>query len=327
MPCGNSKTIRQINQALREPNNRRDGVIIAKNDLLPYWLEMKVKNDKLTRKEADQIWERINNGSWPANPESREHVETLMETMLGNASAAMDGGKAAKLMKDFGGLGQFREQVYEGRRYIIFKGNPRIRKVFKGTRYSAHNPRMLAFGIGRLGVEDAMKKGGILTIALLVPFRIFQYVQNDEKTFLWLSGTLGTDLLKVGIGTLITGAAAVGVVKVTGAVAAGVVATCIVGLFSSFALDEIDTQLGLTRRMVDEMEATLDSAADATATQLTRLSQLPCRAGKTTRRAVDEAIDGLADAIWEYTKRTGREALRALVREQHYPGWGYQVIR
>ena len=43
MPCGNSRTIQQINQALREPDNRQDGVIVAKDDLLPYWLEMKVK--------------------------------------------------------------------------------------------------------------------------------------------------------------------------------------------------------------------------------------------------------------------------------------------
>jgi|GEM_PF-6825280 len=327
MPCGNSRTIQQINQALREPDNRQDGVIVAKDDLLPYWLEMKVKSNKLTREEADQIWERVNNGSWPASPEAKEHVEQLMGKMLSNTSPAMDGAKAAKLMKDFGGLGQFREQVYEGRRYIIFKGNQRVRSVFRGTRYSATNPRILSFGIGRLGVEDALKKGGILTVSLLVPFRVFQYIYNDEKTFLWLGGTLASDLLKVGIGGLFTGVLAVGAVKAFGTVAAGLLATAIIGVSVGVTLDLIDRQLGLTSRMVDEMEVTLEQAADSAENQLARVRQMPCRVRKTTRRAVDDAIDSLIDTIWEYTKRTGREFVREVIRDQHYPGWFYQVAR
>lgn len=327
MPCGNSRTIRQINEALREPDNRRDGVVIAKDDLLPYWLEMKVRNKKLTREEADQIWDRVNNGSWPANPEAREHVEWLMETMLSNASAVMDGGKAAQLMRDFKGLGEFREKVYEGRRYIIFKGNPRVRRVFKGTRYLATNPQVLSFGVGRLGVTDVLRKGGILTISLLVPFRIFQYIHDDEKTFLWLAGSIGSDLLKVGISGLVAGAAAAVSLKIFGTVAGGMVAVAAAGLFTSLALDQLDSQLDLTSRMIDEMEATLDQAVDHMDAQMTRLRQLPCRARKTTRRALDDAIDALADSIWEYTKRTGKEFIRELIRDQHYPGWFYQVAR
>ena len=327
MPCGNSRTIQQINQALREPDNRQDGVIVAKDDLLPYWLEMKVKSNKLTREEADQIWERVNNGSWPASPEARERVESLMTTMLGSASAVMDGGKAAQLIRDFKGLGQYREQIYEGRRYIIFKGNPRVRRVFKGTRYLATNPQVLSFGVGRIGVASALRKGGILTISLLVPFRIFQYVHDDEKTFLWLAGSIGSDLLKVGISGLITGAAAAVSLKIFGTVAAGMVAVAAVGLFTGLALDQLDSQLGLTSRMIDEMEATLDQAVDHMETRMARLRQLPCRARKTTRRALDDAIDSLADSIWEYTKRTGKEFIRELIRDQHYPGWFYQVAR
>lgn len=327
MPCGNSRTIQQINQALREPDNRQDGVIVAKDDLLPYWLEMKVKNNKLTREEADQIWERVNNGSWPASPEARERVEGLMETMLSNASAAMDGGKAVKLMRDFKGLGEFREQVYEGRRYIIFKGNPRVRKVFKGTRYSATNPRILSFGIGRLGVDDALRKGGILTVSLLVPLRIFQYVYDDEKTFLWLAGTLGSDLAKVGINGFITGAAAVATTKISGTIVGGLIVTFAFGIVVGVALDRVDEELGLTSRMINEMEATLETAAESAENQLTRLRQMPCRARITTRRAIDNAIDSLFDSIREYAKRTGKEFVRELIRDQHYPGWFYEVAR
>lgn len=327
MPCGNSRTIQQINQALREPDNRQDGVIVAKDDLLPYWLEMKVKNNKLTREEADQIWERVNNGSWPASPEARERVEGLMVDMLSNASPAMDAGKAAKLMKDFRGWGQYYEKVYEGRRYVIFKGNQRVRSIFKGTRYAANNTRLLSFGVGRVGVDDALKKGGVLTVSLLVPFRIFQYVYNDRKTFVWLAGTLATDLIKVGISGLIMSVIGVGAVKVSSTVVGPIAIVALAGFGVSWTLDSIDTQLGLTDRLTEEMEATLSKTANNLASTLARLERAPCQIQRGTKQAANEAIDSLAQMTWRYFKRTGREFIDELVREQNYPGLFYQVVR
>lgn len=327
MPCGNSQTIRQISQALRDPQNRREGIVVSKDDLLPYWLEMKVENNKLTRDEADLIWERINNGSWPSNPESRRNIESLMTTMLGNASPAVDSVKAAKLARDFRGFGEFREQVYQGRSYIIFKGNPRLRRVFKGTRYSAINPQITSFGIGRLGVSNVLKKGGILTITLLVPYRILQYIYDDEKTFVWLAGNIGSDLIKASISGLIAGVLAVGVVKVSASIVGPLAVVAVAGFGTGLALDRVDSHVQLTGRIVDEMEAALSQAAENIAATLMRLEQAPCRIQRGSRRAANEAIDSLAQMIWDYSKRTGKEFINELVRERLYSGWFYQVAR
>lgn len=322
MFCGTSRTMQQINHTLTDPRNRHEAVVVDEEGLLAHWLELQVTQGKLSRAEADDIWNRVRHGTFPGDPEQGRHLEKLMEAVLGSASSGVDAVKAQRVMRDFRGMGQYREQIHHGKRYIIFKGNPRVRSVFRGTRYLATNPLIVSMGIGHLGAANTVKAGGILTLVLLVPFRVGQAILSDERTMTWLVGTLAADVIKVVAvaGLMVMGALVIGVIF-KGVVAASLLGAVFVGIISSRIVDSVDKQLGLTDKLITGIAAVLENSSVAADT----LRALPCRAQHHAIATAKNIIDSTAQALVEHAERTGRAAVGRIVRKHVYPGWHFRT--
>lgn len=165
----------------------------------------------------------------------------------------------SKLMGDLGYAGtRAYIKTYGGKAHIVLKGYPGLRKIFTGTKYGLQNAKVVQLGLGKYGAVNAAKGGGVLTIILLSVYRVVDYFLTDTATLNQLIGTLATDVVKVGIATGASIAAA-SIAASTGFILAlgPLAAIIVVGFGVSMLLEYADDRYHLTDKVIaalDEIE-------------------------------------------------------------------------
>lgn len=198
-----------------------------------------------------------------------------LETTASYTSAGKDALLMSKLLGDLGYAGSSAYiKYYGGKPHIILKGYPGLRKILNATRYGVQNAKVVSMGLGKYGGVNAAKSGGILTIFLLTGYRVIDYFVRDDATLSQLIGSLATDVVKVGIATgasiaaatIASGAGATMVASSSAAMAfmGGVTiaigplaAVIIVGIGVSYGLSVLDKRYKITDRLIaalDEIE-------------------------------------------------------------------------
>src|SRR5690625_260459 len=306
-------TLQTIRQGMEQAENQHELLVIAEGELPAYWLDLQVKRGEFTRDEANSIWDYWHQ-RLQVDDEQYEQVTKLLERTLGNTGTALSAVNSARLLRDFGLAGRFRETTYAGRRYIVFKGYPGLRSLFLGTRYLHNNPQVVAMGIGRLGVRQAVLAGARLTVVLMGVYRILEYLFNDERTLAQLIGSLATDVVKIGVASAIGYAA--GMVLVAGGLVAGpLVAAVVVGAIAAFRLEHFDGRVGGTEALVAQLEIVLN--------ELQAVDTWGCRLQASIRARVYDAADAVAQVIVDRVRRYGEQAVRQLFEPRYYRGAAY----
>ena len=182
----------------------------------------------------------------------------------GYAAPTMDLVTAAGQVKALGANGRVVEKVVGGRRYIILKGYPGLRKTLRGTRYLANNPKIVSMAIGKVGVGQSIIQGAKLTIFLTAPINVVKFLVDEQFTLSSLIGTIATDLVKIGVASALGAAAAVALGAITTIAAGPLVAAIFVGVATSILLEKIDAEFGLTNALIKFVEETSQSAFDRT---------------------------------------------------------------
>ncbi|WP_322062444.1 hypothetical protein [Paraburkholderia sp. J63] len=155
--------------------------------------------------------------------------------------------------------------------YVVFTGNPRLRKFLTAARYGVKNEKVLTIAGGAGAVESraaaaweaskgAFKKGGLLALIFTVTLDTAEWLHDyqqigpdgkPKKDFADLLGKIGMDLAKAGlsaaiasavIGTIATAAASMIAVPVIVVIGLTVVAAIVVG----YGLDLIDQKTNAT---------------------------------------------------------------------------------
>ncbi len=165
---------------------------------------------------------------------------------------------AAKLIREFG-IKPKKVVVknYAGKQYIIFKGYPGARKVLRGTRYLADNPKVVRMAVGPKGVIKSVKSGFVITVVLSVGIEIYDHFINDATTLSEFLGTVTSDLVKIGLSSIAAAAAglAVGSAAVIGSIAAApLIAAIAVGVVTGLLLNHIDKKFGATAALIKAYE-------------------------------------------------------------------------
>lgn len=182
------------------------------------------------------------------------NVDAFKASVTTFSAPLVDARTATKLVGDLGMTGKIAQKSINGRQYILFKGYAGTRKIFTGTKYLASNKKVVQMAVGKAGVKNTVKGGGILTIVLCVGFDILQYFLDDQATMATLIGTLAADLVKVGISNIIATAAGL-LAGVVTTIAVGPILVAIgVGIVASLTLDFVDKRWGLTDRLVAALE-------------------------------------------------------------------------
>jgi len=158
-----------------------------------------------------------------------------------------------RILHDFGFKGKFYIKTVKGKQYVIFRGYSGLRKWYTGTRYRATNPKVV--NLGSVGKLKSGLKGNAVTILIVGAIDVVEWMLDDSenKQVEDLCVTLGMDILKTVIGSIITAgivAAVLGAVVLLAGCTAPVWAVIIGGAFLSVgvgsALDIIDNKIGVT---------------------------------------------------------------------------------
>ena len=193
----------------------------------------------------------------------------------------------SKLIGDLGGFAtKAYVKTYGGKPHIILKGHPGLRRVLTGTKYGIKNPKVVTMGLGKAGAIHAAKAGGILSVVLLTGYRVTDYFLTDQTTLSQLIGSLATDIVKVGIATGASIAAASGIVALGFTVAIGPIAAVVfVGVATSMALSFVDERYGITNQLIAGLDA-INEGIDY------RLENV--------KNNISEKVYDLADSVFDY---------------------------
>ena len=243
--------------------------------------------------EMDAIVRSSENRSKPSLQDAWKKIKNKVGTGAGYYASVDDMRTLTKLVADLGSFGaQAYVKSYGGKPHIILKGRPGLRKILTGTKYGMKNPKVIAMGLGKVGAIEAAKSGGILTIVLLTTYRIADYVLTDQATLSSLIGSLATDVVKVGITTGASIAAATFVAGVTTVAIGPILAVVVVGVGMSMLLDNLDQKYGITDRVIAGLDELSESVQDRIAQQRRNLEN-----------AVSRTVDSVIDHVLESAER------------------------
>jgi len=213
-----------------------------------------------------------------------------------------------RLTSDLGYAGtQAYIKFYGGKSHVILKGHPGLRKILTGTKYGIQNAKVVKMGLGRYGAVQAAKSGGVLTIVLITAYRVIDYFLTDSATLGQLIGTLATDVVKIGIATGASIAAATGMAASGFLIAIGPLAAAIVvGVAVAWLLGELDQKYNVTEKVV----AALDEMSESIQNTLLNTKQgIIETAENVVLSAVDSVIDYAVDRIQTILVNAARHAL------------------
>ena len=101
----------------------------------------------------------------------------------------------ANEMKRGGNLfAKFKVSRIRGVDYVIIEGYAGLRRHLTGTKYLANNPKVISFGIGKQGINNAIKQGFVLSILISAGFHAADQLINDQLTWHYFIGGLAIDL-------------------------------------------------------------------------------------------------------------------------------------
>jgi hypothetical protein len=176
------------------------------------------------------------------------------------------------------------------RMYVVFTGNPRLRKLVTAARYGVKNEKVLTIAGGAGSVESgaaaawegskgAFKKAGLIALIFTIVLDTAEWLHDYEeigpdgkgkKDFADLLGKIGIDLAKAGlsavIASVVVGAIVAGLAgTVALPVAAIVVGTIVVAVAVGYGLDWVDRKTHATEHVTSWFRSigeSLKGAAD-----------------------------------------------------------------
>lgn len=236
----------------------------------------------------------------------------------------------SKLLADLGYAGtKAYVKYYGGKPHIILKGYPGLRKILNASKYGIQNAKVVKMGLGKHGALNAAKGGGFLTIVLISAYRVIDFFLNDSTTLNQLIGTLATDVVKVGIVTGASIAAATGVAAVgtafstgaaTGAVAGMLVAigplaaVIVVGIAVSFTLSYLDDKYHLTDKVIAALDEISEKGIQGIIEEKKQI--LVNKGNDIVNNATESIIDYATDKVQQILINTVNNFLRKLTTPQ-----------
>jgi len=163
------------------------------------------------------------------------------------------------LRKEFG----FACRAYERGKYIIFKGHAGMRNTIKGVRYLKNNSKVVGMGVGKMGVRNSVRVGGIITFVLVGAVEIAEYLASDDETL----GDLAGDVASAGVKTAISAKLAMMAGGALVAAQAPIVLTAgavlVVGVAVGWLLDSTDQHFGITKKIRQWANAAIRSFSES----------------------------------------------------------------
>ena len=147
-----------------------------------------------------------------------------------------------------------------GTELIKISGYPGVRKILNAPVFAAKNPKIVDLGIGKYGFAKSVVEGARLTFYVAAAYRTLDFILNDERSLAEFIGSLATDVMKIGIVSVVT--FVVGSVVVTPLIAFNLVIVIGVGFFAAWGLNKLDQKFGVTDKVVEYIDAAQQEFAE-----------------------------------------------------------------
>lgn len=197
-------------------------------------------------------------------------------------SPILDAHTLALVSKDLGIMGKAVPKVIDGRQYIAFVDTNGFRTIFPNTLYAAKNRRIIKMAIGALGLKNMVKNGGTLTICITVPLTILECFLSDHATLSQFAGHLLSDLLQIGIASVIGAIFGIAMGGVVTVASVPIATAILIGVLVGAGLDTLDEHFQLTEKLV----VVLDKIGNEIA--------------NTTNNAIYEAEATIYQGFWDF---------------------------
>lgn len=258
-------------------------------------------------------------------------IRSKIDTSANYYSYGQDTFLLGKLMGDLGYAGSRAYiKFYGGKPHIILKGYPGLRKILNASRYGLNNAKVVKMGLGKYGGINAAKSGGILTIVLLTTYRVIDFFLRDEATLNQLIGSLATDVVKVGIATGASIAAAAGVSAVGTTLTASSVAAfaaaggamvaigplvvaILVGVAVSMLLTKLDEDYHITDKIIAALDEISEKGIDGI------IAEKKAALIKTGQQLASDAAESVIDYAVERVQQIIIHTLRNIFRDMKVP--------
>lgn len=196
---------------------------------------------------------------------------------------------------------------HNGTELIKISGYPGVRKILNAPVFAAKNPKIVDLGIGKYGFAKAVVEGVRLTFYVAAAYRTIDFILNDERSLAEFIGSLATDVVKIGIVSVVT--FVVRSVVVTPLIAFNLVIVIGVGFFAAWGLNKLDQKFGVTDKVVEYIDAAQQEFAEKAREMEDGFWDLGSMlAGKMLikgKQIIESEIRGyLRDSIGDITKRT-----------------------
>ena len=196
--------------------------------------------------ELHELWVWAADEFLRVNEELKSHLDADVVALT---QFVVSASKAVKQIRILGILGRaYISKSASGVKYIVFKGNQRLRPNLAGTRYAVKNPKVAYFVVGTEEIVEDAAKGTKIAIIAFVAFDVIKELREDKFSLASLGVRILSDVLQ-GIVAAGAGAAAGVLLTTIGApVVAAFVIVVVVGFVAGVMLTELDRKFNLTER-------------------------------------------------------------------------------
>ena len=220
----------------------------------------------LTHEEFLKLWVAVQSARGKSQAEIEQYLSevtglSLAQISLANAatfgSAIKDTPSFLAIYNDFkrsGNIfGKYEPITRNGKKYVVFKGNHKVRTILRGTRYLANNTQVVNVGVGKEALKQGAKSGFYISVFFSVTLNSINWLfEEDYRWTNWLA-TTSTDIVKAVIGALAGIFAGIALASGTVAVVA-IGSGIIIGVIVSMGLNSIDERLKITKSFIKYLE-------------------------------------------------------------------------
>lgn len=160
------------------------------------------------------------------------------------------------LINKLGGFG-IKATVFvneKGTELIKIYGYPGVRKILNAPVFALKNPKVISLGIGKYGISNVIKEGGLLTIYVAAANRTIDFILNDETSLATFIGSLATDVVKVGIVSGVSWAAS-SALSFLPFIVGPLVIVVATSVLVTVILNSLDDKYGITEKIIDYIES------------------------------------------------------------------------
>lgn len=170
------------------------------------WVDIALEKKKVVSKE----WELY-----------KSNIKTGTSFIPFGMDSLVLGALALEMKRGGNTFAKYQIKTYNGKPNVIFKGYAGLRKDLTGTKYLANNPKVVSFGVGKLGAANAIKGGFIASVIISATFHSFEQMLSDKATWHDFVGGVSVDI---------------GIAAVSSGIAWGAVATYVGGAAAMVAI-------------------------------------------------------------------------------------------